>query len=295
MSTLSPRSGAQFVSGIGDLPVLSAVSAELLRILETDDVQTRKVLMLLSQDPILSAKVVHLANSTFYGGLSSARLDQALMRIGFKELRNMALTSAVMEAFPDLGPGFNLRSYWQHCIASGMASHLVARAAPVLTEAERSSMEGGFYMCGLLHHLGILLHALYEPGPFRECLEACSRDGQVLWQAERRILGFDHSESGACLLERWAFPATVRNAVRFHHQPESAPEPERFTARVLHVSAMLCHGILGEQASYEGHVEGFDEEAWFGLGFQSSDMEAMHAGVQKAVQSSEQLVQELFS
>lgn len=294
MSALAPQSAVTFVSGIDDLPVLSAVTGELLRALDKEDVTTRQILRLMAQDPLLSAKIVRLANSTFYGGLSSASLDQALMRIGFKEVRNVALTSAVVDVFPDLGPGFDARSFWKHCIASGMSAYQVAHQAPALRRNE-NVQASGHYVAGLLHHLGILLHALHLPKEFKTALDLCHADTEPLYLAERQVIGFDHADSAACLLGRWGFPPETQSAVHFHHRPESSPEEHRLGARVLHVSAMLCHSIQGEQASYEGHVEGFDEEAWFGLGFDADALEPLQVEVQKAVASAEKLSQELFA
>jgi HD-like signal output (HDOD) protein len=274
---------------------LSAVTGELLRLLERDDVTARQVLKLLAQDPILSAKVVRLANSTFYGGLSAASLDQAIMRIGFREVRNVGLTSAVMDAFPDMGGNFNMPSFWQHCIASGMASYLVAQSAPQLRRHESNPMAGSYYVCGLLHHIGILLHALNVPAEFRQALDLTRKDDQSLYVAERQLLGFDHADSGAVLLQRWSFPEEVQQAVRYHHQPESAPEEFRMGARVLHVSAMLCHAIQGEEASYEGHLDGFDEASFFGLGFEADALEGLQVEVEKAARSAERLAGELFA
>lgn len=294
MSTLAPRKAAEFIASIEDPPSLSAVTAELLRLLDHDDVTARQILKLLAQDPILSAKVVRLANSTFYGGLSAVNLDQAIMRVGFREVRNVALTSAVMDAFPDLGPHFNISGFWQHCIASGMASYLVAQNAPQLRRHDSNPTAGSYYVCGMLHHIGILLHALNQEKEFKQVLELARSDQEPLYLAERQILGFDHADSGACMLERWSFPPDVQAAVRFHHQPEQAPEEYRLGARVLHVSAMLCHAIQGEDASYEGHLDGFDEQAFFGLGFEADALEGMQGEVEKAVRSAERLATELF-
>jgi HD-like signal output (HDOD) protein len=294
MSTLAPRKAAEFVASIADPPSLSALTAELLRLLESDNVTARQILKLLAQDPILSAKVVRLANSSFYGGLSAANLDQAIMRVGFREVRNVALTSAVMDAFPDMGAGYSMSMFWQHCIASGMASYLVAQAAPQLRKHDSNPTAGSYYVCGMLHHVGILLHALNEPKAFKLAVDLTRSDQEPLYLAERQILGFDHADSGACLLERWSFPQDVQSAVRFHHQPEQAPEEDRNGARVLHVASMLCHSIQGDAASFEGHVEGFDEQSWFGLGFDTDALEPLQNEVDKAVRSAEKLAAELF-
>jgi HD-like signal output (HDOD) protein len=285
---------AEFIAGVRELPALSSSTSDLLRHLEREDVTMVQVIRILARDPLLSAKVVRLANSPYYGGLSSANLDQALIRIGMKELRTIALTSAVVEAFPDLGAGFNLRAFWRHCVASGLGAYSVAHSAPVLQESGRERAGGAFYMCGLLHHLGILLHVLYLPKEFQTAWSLCEADAEPLYVAERQVLGFDHAESAACLLERWGFPPAVRSAVRYHHQPEKAEEEHRFAARILHVSAMLCHAVPGETASFEGHVDGFDEAAWFGLGFDAAALETMQGEVVKAVEAADRFVQELF-
>ena len=294
MSPAMAKTAESFVQGISDLPSLSTVTAELLRILEREDVSMRQILQLIARDPILSAKVVRLANSTFYGGLSNVSLDQSLMRIGFKEVRNVALTSAVIEAFPGMSSSFDLRAFWGHCIASGMSCYIVAQKAPALRGKDNAQMASGFYMCGLLHHLGILIHAMHAPEAWQQSFDLVQAEGIPLYEAEQRILGFDHAESGAALLQRWNFAPNVVSSVRDHHHPERAPEEHRSTVRILHVAATVCHSLQGEKASFEGHLQSFDEAAFFGLGFAIDDLAMLEAELSKAVKSAERLAEELF-
>ncbi len=286
------RNAVEFVRGIGELPVLGPATVELLRTLEAESTDVRRVVRVMARDPLLAAKVMRVANSSYYGSASTLALDQALIRIGLREVRNVVLTSAVIGAFPERS-GFDLAAYWRHCIASGLAARRLALAAPALSGGGVD--DEGMYVCGLLHHLGIFLHAYFRGDDFRAARELGRAEGLPLFEAERRTLGFDHAESAAALLERWDFPVEVRSAARHHHEPETAPEEHRNAARVLHVAAMLCHAQQGDEGSFEGAVEGFDERAWFALGFDAGDLEPMQAAVAEVSAQAAGLAKELFA
>lgn len=287
--TKSSQLAEDFVMNIQDLPALSTTMAQLLQEIEDPNCNLQKVTKLVKQDVIFSAKVLRLANSAFFTGLQLASIDTAVLRLGLREIRDMALTSAVVEAFSSLGGHFNMDAFWGHCISSAMASQVLANRSPAIQQAEQLDAHP-FYVCGLLHHLGILLEALHSAEGFQKAWGMVEKRNVPLYQAEREVLGFDHQEVGAALLKRWQFPEIVVDSARHHHFPDSYKGGFTNAVRVIHLSAMLCHE-LGDGDSFEGSVTGYSEEAWFGLGFTVEELSSITEELKRAREISSKVVQ----
>jgi HD-like signal output (HDOD) protein len=209
-----------FVSHINDLPSLGANVSELLVMLDSPHANFFKIAKLVRQDPVLSSKVLRVANSAlYYSGLSLTSLETAMSRLGMNELRHIAMASSMMDTFFLVGNTMDIEAFWRHCLGSANASVLLARRAKNLSQAEKSN-GSTFYTCGLLHHLGILLEAWVSPDKFKYALQISTARAIPFFQAEKEIFGFSHAESGAALLRRWKFPEVVVESALFHHDPE---------------------------------------------------------------------------
>ncbi len=264
-----------FVAHVNDLPTLGGHVHDLLRLLESPHANFIKVARLVREDPVLSAKVMRAANSAYYyGDRSVSSLEAAMGRLGLDELRNIAMASSMMGTFSKVGRTLDATAFWRHCIGSANACSLLAHWARTLAPAEKKN-GSAFYVCGLLHHLGILLQAWAEPDRLLWAMRASVVRKVPLYETEREIFGFDHAHSGAALLRRWKFPELVVESALHHHDPEEGEPGHLNYTRVTHLSAMLCHGLDG-QASFEGHLEGFSVKSFFALGLEVESLPALN-------------------
>lgn len=166
-------------------------------------------------DPVLTAQVLKIANSAFFGlSRSVGTLRHALFILGFRATRDLALALAVMAASRS-GDGRRRRA-WQEALQVGLAMRLLAWEGAGEDSADR-------FTVGLLHNIGaLLLHLLH--GPAQERLLAEAEDACA---AERFQYGFDHVELGAACLERWNLPEGTCGAVRWQQRPWDAPPSAR--------------------------------------------------------------------
>ena len=136
-------------AGKVELPTIPRVVQQLIAALRDPDVDTRKIGEALSQDPVLSAKVLRLANSAFFGGQRSmASIDAAVALIGIQALNRLIVACGVSSSFKDI-PGLDLRVFWRDSLIAATAAN---KLAPRLqADAEEA------YTCGLLHGTGHLI------------------------------------------------------------------------------------------------------------------------------------------
>jgi HD-like signal output (HDOD) protein len=189
----------------------------------------------ISVDPVLTAKVLKLANSAFYSRSGEiATLKQAIVVIGFSEVRNLLLTSAVFNNFGKISraPGFDAQLFWRHSFVTGLACRMLARSMKL--------PGGDLFVAGLIHDIGKLVMVVSLPLEFTKMMKMTGNFGLEHIAAEKHLLGLTHEEVGLRLLKRWAFPQQLQSAVGFHHHPALAGVQVAH-ALTVHLADLLVH------------------------------------------------------
>ena len=174
---------------------------------------------LIQTDPGLTAKVLKLCNSAYYGfqrEVSSIR--EAGNMLGVDELVALVMTSCAGRFFRDYGAaeGNDQEQRWSDCVTRAVAAKLLASQTPGLNP-DRA------YTAGLLQNIGELVLDRYSR-PAQAQINALIDRGADLLRAEREVLGIHHAELGARLCSRWGFPPVLVDTIRFHHAPDLATE-----------------------------------------------------------------------
>ena len=199
-------------AGKVELPTIPRVVQQLIAALRDPDVDTRKIGEALSQDPVLSAKVLRLANSAFFGGQRSmASIDAAVALIGIQALNRLIVACGVSSSFKEI-PGIDLRVFWRDAlVAATAANKLAPRLAADAEEA---------YTCGLLHATGHLILCQTYPDIADAMFTGFAVvRGLELAEIEQGAFGIDHAAVGALWVETLGFPQGVADTIRKSAQP----------------------------------------------------------------------------
>lgn len=225
------------LKGVRNLPSLPAVVIELLQSMDNDDADTRQLANKLGRDQALAAKVLRVANSSFYGLQGKVEsIGDAIVVLGLHGVRTLATAAAVTNVFAgkgkEDGPGYDLRHFWRHSIAVGLCAKEIAR--------QRRLNAGNAFAAGLLHDIGRLALASCFPGHLAAVAQDRAATGECWLFAERRVLGLDHAVIGQLLTEHWRFPTLLSQAIGTHHAPDTPHDP---LATLVHVADALGHRL----------------------------------------------------
>jgi len=202
-------------AGRVELPTIPRVVQKLIAALRDPDVDTRKIGEALAQDPILSAKVLRLANSAFFGGQRSmSSIDAAVAMIGIQALNRLIVACGVSSSFKEI-PGIDLAVFWRDALIAATAANKLAPR--LLADAEEA------YTCGLLHATGhlILCQTYPEIANLMFTGFAVVR-GAELAGIEMGAFGIDHPAVGALWVESLGFPQAVADTIRKATQAPAA-------------------------------------------------------------------------
>jgi len=235
------------ISQVRALPSLPTIYVELVSMLRSPDTSIRDIGRLIARDVGMSAKILQLVNSAFFGlcqHVSSP--DQAVSILGLKTIRALVLSVQLFSRFKrDKLTSFPLEKLSNHSMATGGLARMIA-----LAEKQNQHMVDDVFMAGLLHDTGKLVLAESVAEDYATVLDAARKDGLQLWEAERQILGATHAEVGAYLLGLWGLPDPIVESLAFHHSPSSCVHQEFTPLVAVHVADAFEHEELS------GEVDG---------------------------------------
>ena len=221
----------------------------------------------ISQDQALTARLLRLANSAFYGFPS--RIDtvtRAIIIIGFRQLRDLVLATSVLDVFRGVGEdnSFSIEAFWRHSLACGVASR-------VLTIYKREENPERYFVAGLLHDIGRLVLLESCPEQYREVFMITKEENRLMYEVEGDVFGFTHAEVGKELLSLWRLPPSLEDAVGFHHDPRGGDSSSSYED-VVHIANILVHAS-GLGSSGDHFVPPLNQEAWERIGLKKSILE----------------------
>lgn len=221
---IEPQKVELVLAQLDALPALAPVVTRILALTKDEAGSMRELAQLVASDPSLAARALAICGKAATG-VRSAELtvERAVGLIGFKTIRQVTLASKVMEAFasprdPADGPGIDRPGFWQHCLAVACAARRIAAALPEGLDAEEA------FLLGLLHDIGKLALDCALPKSYARVLRRREESRSALSDAERTVLGIDHTVAGRRLAERWGLPSRLVDCIWLHHhQPEALP------------------------------------------------------------------------
>lgn len=227
-----------------ELTPLKTVATKAIQMAEDERSATMDLANLISSDQALTAKLLRLSNSAYYGyGRRISNVREAVILLGMRTVRSVAISTAIIDAFkiPELD-GFSQDLFWAHSVTVGLVGESIARETKVARPEDA-------FTAGVLHDVGKLAMMLCEPRLFQATVRLVETSG-ISWEAaELRVFGVQHHMVGARLAQRWKFPEGLVDAIRSHH-PATAPSRITNMNDIVASANLLCNA--------EGLAGGFD-------------------------------------
>jgi HD-like signal output (HDOD) protein len=233
----SPPSKAALLSRIEStqhIPTIPAVLAPLLRYLQQpiEQVDLQKVTDMIAQDKSLAAQCLQMANSPLFGRWQKIEsLRGAIMGLGFQRVSDIAMSCGVLNLTPK-GGGIDPVVFWEHSLGCALICRHFARKISYPWPEKA-------YLAGLLHDIGIIVNLWVLPKEFRKVYELARQNGIPLHEAELKVLGFTHCDSGRVLAQRWELSSDFCEVVSLHHTAHMSKEHAGLVA-LVELSDLLC-------------------------------------------------------
>ncbi|WP_034298563.1 HDOD domain-containing protein [Herbaspirillum sp. RV1423] len=258
---MSPLTSEEITDAVLQLPSLPNIVIELINALDNSDVDTNTLAQKISHDQALTAKVLGLANSSFYGMQSKVgSIPHAVAVLGFNSVRSLVTAAAVVETFSaGKSQGLDYAEFWKHSIATALAAKAIAKCLGLNQDSA--------FIAGLLHNIGRLVLATYSPMRYQEVLSWRSvHDGDLI-AAEVHILGIDHKTAGRAVLQHWKFPSSIVDTL--NAASETNPHEHHRAASLVAVADAIAYGLDLSGGEHD-RVPGISQMEWDLLGLQET-------------------------
>lgn len=222
------------------LPSLPGIYAGILAEVRSPHASIRRVARMVGRDIAMSAKVLQLVNSAFFGlPRRVVSAEEAVALLGLETVKALALTAGIFDQFdPARIRGVDLQPLWDHSLETGLTARTIARF-----EGLGAPVEEAAFTAGVLHDLGKLILAQNLPIEYAGIIARVPPGATCAWEAEQAVFGSSHAEVGAYLIGLWGLAEEVVAAVAGHHRSPAAPGAAGGLPALLRAADFLAHRL----------------------------------------------------
>ncbi len=241
----------KIVSQIESLPSLPSIYTEIVAEMQSDDPSIQIVATIISRDVSMTAKILQVVNSVFFGlPQKISNPQQAVMLLGLDTIKALVLSVKIFSEFSQKQYAwFNLDGIFNHSVC--VSSH-----AKAIVKSENLDQDLVNYslMAGLLHDLGKLILATNFNDTYEQLMAESRKADRQLWELEQNAFGTSHAEIGAYLMGLWNIEYPIIEAIAFHHCPSKSASTQMGLLTAVHIADGLDHEDESSQIAEAGFV-----------------------------------------
>lgn len=242
----TPEAAKSLLVGLHRLPARSQTHYQVLRVLDSAVASTAEIASKINQDVALTAHILKMANSVLFspGGKVSST-SEAVALIGVLRLKTLVTTAWAFQLLDETKHvlGFEAKAEWDHALQVGAISQGLAKEISCTQETTEET-----FSAALLHDLGKILIAANAPEIYAAISEETNERSLPRWQIEQELMGFNHADIGASVLETWGMAPILVDAVKWHHQPTSEARNKITPLTLVHLADCKARNIQPDAA-----------------------------------------------
>lgn len=240
----------QSISRLEILPSVPHLYKSLVERINDPNVSVREIGDIIRQDPGMTAKILQLVNSAFFGARRAVSdPGEAVGLLGLNIISSLTLSVKLFEQFDEgIYSALSLERIWSHSLSVAKMAQKIGKSLSLSEGAVQECFTGG-----LLHDIGKLLLAQAFSEAFLSLQQSVTNRALPAWEAEKEHFGASHGEIGACLLSLWGLPHSIVESVGFHDNPLDAHCNEIVPLTAVHIANALVNGV--DSSAHTGSSE----------------------------------------
>jgi len=241
------------LESINELPTILVVAMEINRLTTDPNTTIEQIENLIKNDLVLTAKVLKIANSALFAGSRRiVSLNSAISRLGFSEVSKLSLAVSFLNSFKP--NHIDYERFWIHSISTAYIALKLNNISSIGMKVDK------LFIGAILHDIGIMILDQHFTEIYNKVFDIALNKSIDLSVVEQKILGTNHAEVGAFLLEKWKIPSEVTEIVKFHHQPQNAAVSVRET-KLAYIANFVANN-RGYNNGTGSFPENFYEDIW---------------------------------
>jgi putative nucleotidyltransferase with HDIG domain len=281
----SNEGGGAFAGAIRDyiknMPSLPVTVTKVMEICNNIKTSPADLNYVISLDPVLVGRILKLINSAYYGfSQSVTNIVRAIIMLGINTVKNLTLSTAIIANLSPAkeSPGLDMEKFWRHSLGVGVAAKLLARQRRIDVKQREE-----YFTAGLLHDIGkIPLNAVLSQD-YLMTINAAERDGSALFRTEKKLLGINHNDTGAMIVNAWRLEGPVGDVIIHHHRYNEYTGPyQDILYSVVAANYFICSAGIGFAG--DSRTEWGDTQVWKYLGLNQDVFEEIKKTVDNEIE-----------
>ena len=272
------RPAQEFAHCLAEQVTMPEVYRGFRRLIAAPDSKINDYVDVINSDPALATRFIRIANNSFFGYPRKVNdIEQAISLIGVMQVHDVLISSLAMRAFAGIPKDIvNLAAFWENSVYCGIVARIIAKKC-TLPASQR------FFALGLFHDIGHIVMYAKRPELAQEALKYSLQQGESLFRAERKILGFDYGQLGCELMRLWHLPENFQEITQYHFEPEKAQQYPLETA-IVHLAYSITQVENGHSDPREHPTLLVSPLAWKLTKLKENDIKPISAEAQEYVQ-----------
>ena len=221
------------VNNIGSLPQFPENIIEMQRLISAQEADMTAIARQLSADPALTADLLRIVNSAFYMLSKRVNIFEAVTMVGIRGIKNLLFSYGTQMVLGS--DSAEKKQLWEHSYRTAFYAYNLAK-----NFKKDSNLLDDVYVCGILHDIGKIIFSSVHPDLLAKIEKFCAERNIPAETFEDISAGMNHASIGALIAEKWNFPESLVAAIRYHHDPLSAPKEHRDLVECVYLANMFC-------------------------------------------------------
>lgn len=282
MTEVIRASFEDIVSRVTNVPSLPEVVTQVVRLVNDPRSDADQVHQIMVKDQAMAAKILRMVNSVYYALPDPVHnFEQAIVILGFKTIRSIALSISVINLFQQQDANFNMKTFRTHSAVMAQIGRLLA-AKSKMPDPELA------FIAGLIKDIGMMILVQHAPDEMRKIIAIARQYRASIYKASAKVLSTDHAQIGAWLAEEWEMPDEIVNTIRFQADIDSAEYKQM--ASVMHFGEYLC-GLKKIRFAGQCDEPKLDPQVWQHLGVDKTALVEVLSVINDEVDNAKTLLQ----
>ncbi|MDR2479539.1 MAG: HDOD domain-containing protein [Treponema sp.] len=223
------------VNNVNSLPQFPENILEIQKLISNPKADMTAIARQMSMDPALTGDLLKIVNSAQYMLVKRVEsISEAVKMVGIRGIKNLLYSYGTLKILGD--DTIEKKRLWEHSYKSAFYAYNLVKNF----KRDRNLLDD-VYVGGILHDMGKIVFSNVHPDLLNKIKKFCAEKNIPASTFEDLSAGMNHAEIGALIAEKWNFPEVLVNAIRYHHDPASAPEAARDLVNTVYLSNMFCH------------------------------------------------------
>ncbi|MDY6934464.1 MAG: HDOD domain-containing protein [Spirochaetota bacterium] len=261
------------INNIESLPSIPVVASQVVRMVSDPDVPFKSVAEEIAKDQAITTNILKLCNSAYFNrGKEISSIERAVVTLGLKEVKDIVMVVTTKTILDKEIMGYSLEKgeLWKHGLAVAILSKRIALMK------KKKEIADITFTGGIIHDVGKTVLAMFVQKTFQDILSFVENTGVTFQEAEKEIMGYDHQIIGENILTKWQFPPVLNAIVRYHHNPNDAPEEFKLIVSIVHIANVICL-MAGIGIGSDGLYHEMNETAIKRAGLNDRELEQLYS------------------